>query len=260
MSCRTTALRGAFLRKKLTSQPVTLSKLNHMPSGITFFNSNQENRLQNAPVISFKNTTNSPLITLKDHKSGKFTVTGKLKWTGEQEKKQVGKLKWTGEQEKKQVGERQGQPACVKAVREALLADSTWQVPVSIWGDLIHFIKEDIPYKLTSVKMRWYFGQKMTTTPDTTADVIQEIPEHYVDWEASQAKFLSDAVPKPALLALTDPKIINAHVNSYPLCTKASCGKKLAPFPGELTVRCTKCQRKMVIEDCLHELNRELQI
>ena len=217
-----------------------------MLSGIAFFNSNQESRLQDAPVISFKNTTNSLLITLKDHKSGRFTVTGKFKWTGEQEEKQV--------------GERQGQPACVKDVREALLADSAWQVPISIWGDLIPLIKEDIPYKLTSVKMRWYFGQKMTTTPETTMEEIKETPEHYVDWEANQAKFLSDVVPKPALLELTNPKIINAHVNSYPLCTKASCGKKLAPFPGELTVRCTKCQRKMVIEDCLHELNVEIDV
>ena len=94
--------RSLFEEKRLTSQPVTLTKLNRMPSGITFFNSNQESRLQDAPVISFKNTTNSPLITLKDHNSGRFTVTEKLKWTGEQEEKQV--------------GERQGQPACVNPI------------------------------------------------------------------------------------------------------------------------------------------------
>ena len=43
-----------------------------------------------------------------------------------------------------------------KNVQDAMIADETGYMPISIWADLIDSIEEDVPYKITEISVRYF--------------------------------------------------------------------------------------------------------
>ena len=109
--------RNLFVEKKIACQTVKITNLNPTKSGVAFYNANQGSRIQDTDTIDLKNDTNCDhkLINLKDKNSGLFTVCGTIKWTAE---KKTVNVKGTD-----------------KTVREGILADDTFSIPISVWED-----------------------------------------------------------------------------------------------------------------------------
>ena len=164
-----------FVEKKIACQPVKITNLNPTKSGVAFYNANQGSRIEDTDTIDFKNDTNSSdhkLRNLKDKNSGLFTVVGTIKWTAE---KKTVNVKGTD-----------------KTVQEGILADDTFSIPISVWEDnLLSELQEDKLYKLSPVSVRWFFGKRLATTVQTTAEEIDSPPPE-INCEAITAKNLQE--------------------------------------------------------------------
>ena len=183
--------------------------------------------------------TDHKLINLKDKNSGLFTVCGTIKWMAE---KKTVNVKGTD-----------------KTVREGILADDTFSIPISVWEDnLLSELQEHKLYKLSPVSVRWFFGKRLATTVETTAEEIDSPPPE-INWEVNMAKNLQEK-PQSELLSLSCPTILNAEVAVYTLCTNSNCSKKVVPFPGEVTVRCNHCHKKMLVSNCNCDINANIEI
>ena len=153
-----------FKDKTFASQPVKLTNVTKVASGTLFFNSNRGSRIEDASAVTFKNTPleDLKLIDIKDEFSGTFTVKGCIKWLKEATKP----IPSAG------------------LVRDAMLADGTHHIPISIWKDTIDLAEEGKYYKFTNVAAKYFFGQKLYTTDSTEAIVLEEGDAPTINWEA----------------------------------------------------------------------------
>ena len=103
--------------------------------------------MEDVRTISFKYVPETQ-IKIKDLKDkpigGLSTVIGRIKWITPMQTAEVKSDNGTTQK---------------KNVRDAVIADETGYMPISIWADLIDSIEEDVPYKITEVSVR-YFRQK----------------------------------------------------------------------------------------------------
>ena len=136
--------RNIYEDKKISGQPVKSSCLSLTNYGVCYFNFNKGSRMEDVHTISFEYVPEMQIKIkdLKDKRIGSLsTVIGRIKPTQAAEVKSD-----NGTTHKKNV-------------RDAVIADETGYMPISIWADLIDSIEEDFPYKITEVSVR-YFRQK----------------------------------------------------------------------------------------------------
>ncbi|XP_074615270.1 uncharacterized protein LOC141874766 [Acropora palmata] len=150
--------RQLFLQKMQTQQPVTLSNLQVASSNMVFLN--RGTVIQDAPPHSIQfhfqplaPMTSTPVETiLKNHNSGNFTVSGRIKWLAEPYKPEH----------------------ATKMVREAEITDPTGSINLSAWDNHIQQIEDNQFYTVTACKLKHYFGKCLATTVNTTITEAQE--------------------------------------------------------------------------------------
>ena len=231
------AKRQLFINKQEARQPVTLTNVNLAKSGMKFFNINTTSKLEDANSIDFtfqEKDASHGLITLKGKpKDSKFNVTGGIKWTNEIRKVTI---KRNNAEEK------------LMDVRDGVIADSTWQIPISVWHNLIPQVQDNTWYNLTAVKIRKYQGERLATT-DSTVITPAEINEN-LDWSTILKQVQEEAAATtPATPKLCCPVILGVNINVYAICNNLDkCKrKKVYPLPGEKTVKCTNCRKSMLL-------------
>ena len=120
--------RQLFTNKKDAVQPVTLNNVNLLPNGSAFFNSNADSRIMDASYITFKanNQDHLKLITLSNKKSGRFTITGYVKWTDE-----VKQVETRGIPDP--LGASSSTAGPMRRVGDGIIADDSNSFPFSAW-------------------------------------------------------------------------------------------------------------------------------
>ena len=128
--------RNLFQQKKDASQPVKMTQLTKTETGIVFFNSNCGSRIEDIPSVPFMNTPIDELnlIDIKDKFSGDFTIKGCIRWV-----KDVAEVPVNNHSETK--------AGNARFVRDAIISDGTFHLPISVWGDTINQINEFQYYK-----------------------------------------------------------------------------------------------------------------
>ena len=146
--------RPLFLQKLESKSPVKLSSVSVSSSNqIAFFNANAGSKCEEALTLPFAYVEAKPVTVqavLSDAVVGNFTVEGEVKWKDEKKEVLVGAMR------------------IPRVVRDAILADNTGNVAISIWGNLIEEIPEGVPISITSVICQYYNGTKLCTTGDST--------------------------------------------------------------------------------------------
>ena len=88
-------------------------------------------------------------------------------------------MKWLGELQQKDCKDKD-QGSIKVSVRDGIIADETYSIPISIWGKLIDQVEEDQTITITKVKLRFYYGSTLTTTNESVITTAQESIQ--VDW------------------------------------------------------------------------------
>ena len=223
-----------FLEKNNSKTPVVLSQLSPSKSGTLFFNTNVGSRISDCQHISFKyeNETYATVTTIKSNPpTGSFNTIAKIKWLG------VTRFVKIGAEKKIE-----------KAVRDGVLGDQSGQIKISIWGKLIEEIEEDIPYIIKNVVTQNYQGLKVVATVNTTVE------EHNnniaVEWE--------EEVPNSFRIQCAE--VLSCKATSFRSCVNIICRRKVVPFPGEVSVTCSSCRRKMLVKRCSESVTVELTV
>eukprot|EP00794_Sanderia_malayensis_P013274 gene13274-14642_t len=193
---------------------------------MSFFNANFGSKIQELPTLPFAFLETKPVTiksVLNDDVSGNFTVQGEIKWKQEKKVVEVGAAR---------------NPRCV---RDAILADETANICISIWGDLIDNIEEYTPIAITNVVCQFYNGRKLSTTADSAVSHLQNAINN-IDWE--------EVKTANSLEVLSCPEIDCVHCHSFHICCNLDCKKKVVPFPGQASVTCSTCKRKMLLARC----------
>ena len=113
--------------------------------------------------------TSTPVETiLKNHNSGSFTVSGRIKWLGEPSKPEH----------------------ATKMVREAEITDPTGSINLSAWGNHFQQIEDNQFYTVTNCKLKHYFGKRLVTTVNTTITKAQEQDISHVEPSHKQANWV----------------------------------------------------------------------
>ena len=239
--------RNLFQQKKDASQPVKMTQLTKTETGIIFFNSNQGSRIKDIPSVPFMNTPIDELnlIDIKDKFSGDFTIKGCIRCV-----KDVAEVPVNNHSETK--------AGNARFVRDAIISDGIFHLPISVWGDTINQINESQCYKLTHTGAKHYFGQKLYTKKETTPLIDLDIPvinSDNIDLNPSPV-----TPKKPALSTLKAPEVVNVKLTFYPVCRTPKCNrKKLKVLPGDDMVDCGQCNHSVVLEKCKYSSDGEIQ-
>ena len=113
-------------------------------------------RLTNVDTIPFKYEppASTKLSEIDISKRGStININVKLRWLEDKRTVHFGELRIT------------------KVVRDGILADETGAMKLSICGDLVDQVQEDIVYQFTYLEVRDYFGLKLTTTTITSIKI-----------------------------------------------------------------------------------------
>ena len=226
-----------FKEKMDASQPIKLSNLTEVNTGAIFFNSNRGSCVEDVFAVLFMNTPvdDLKLIDIKGKFSGTFNLKGCIRWLKEPVQTSSGKL-----------------------VRDAMLADNTFNVPISVWGDTISEIQEENYYKLTNVGAKNYFGQKLFTKDETKVIPLNEESSPQIQWEEID---MNPSPPtKAAPLQLDNPLVNSCKISFYPICTTVKCRRKrLTVIPGDETIECKQCGKGWLLETAKCSFNGEIQ-
>ena len=238
--------RQLFIDKQEVAQPVTLTKLNPSPSGVAFFNVNMGSQLQDAPTLDYiykekEIAKLSDLQTLAP--GGVHTIVVTPKWF---------------DSSPRLVDIPSGNTTVKKRVRDAIVADQTSHMKLSVWQDLIPQIEEQNVYKITDVSVREFFVTKLAIT-STTIIIPEPKLTPFSDWSKIDFTKFGYGAPSQKEI-ICQPDILSVKVSTYPMCTGKRCMKKLTPFPGETLVRCLACTRTMLLEKTFCGLNCEIEI
>lgn len=217
--------RQLFLDKLAAEQPVMLSNIQMSPSGTTFFN--YSTIIKDVPphAVKFKFSPGKQNISkvqslLQDYTSGFFTVSGLVHLLGEPHHPNNS----------------------TKLVCDATITDDTGVINLSIWEEHIPQILNGQFYTITNLKLRFYQEKCLATTTTTTVSPAEK-------------QNLSQVKPQPKNNCLCCPKILNIDITVYPVCNNNSCKKKLDANPGTRLLRCLKCKKSMLLDNCSIEMN-----
>ena len=106
------------------------------------------------------------------------------------------------------------------------------------------------PYKFTNCKVKHFFGKKLSTCSET---VIEPADKQDVT-QATQ----STASLRPHLCC---PDIQNVIMETNAICNTKGCRAKITGnTESKKMVRCTSCNRAMVINNCYMEINTTFQL
>ena len=125
-----------------------------------------------------------------------------------------------------------------KSVREGTLTDNSGSIKISVWEDHINQIKQEKFYTISNCKLRYFFGKRLATTKTTTITDAEEQDVSTVEKEV----------------------IMNVPVNTYPVCNKKECKKKISGNPGSNIVTCLTCNISMLLKNCFLQLNASFQL
>ena len=121
---------------------------------------------------------------------------------------------------------------------------------ISIWENHIQEIKEGDFYKFTNCKVKHFFGKKLSTCSET---VIEPADKQDVT-QATQ----STASLRPHLCC---PDIQNVIIETNAIFNTKGCRAKITGnTESKKTVRCTSCNRAMLINNCYMEINTTFQL
>ena len=218
-----TTTRLLFMEKQEARNPVKLVHIKDSENGIAFFNSNMGSKVEAVETLPFCFARNEPLNISEIHDGvhgGNFSVKGKLRWQQEEREVFAGGKK------------------VIRRVRDGIIADASGHTLISVWGDLLDQITEDSAFELTNVVTQEFHGLKLCTTMDTQFKVVPD--DFVVDWQE---------VIEP-LEKVCCPTITSVKVSKYCVCVNLDCRRKVMPYPGETTVTCHGCRRKMLLSRC----------
>ena len=218
--------RSIFVEKQESKSPINLQRLSQSGPGIAFFNSNTGSSIHEVDRLPFALCPTTPVDIASIFESlvqGNFTVEGKLSWNREEREVLVGSNRTK------------------RRVRDAIIADNSGNIPISIWGDLIDSVTEDFPTVLTNIIAQDFNGLKLSTTTDT------ELRESMGDFSKVDWNMIK---PLEVLETIHCPSIACVKVSQFEICNNLDCKKKLTPYPGQATVTCNMCKRKMLLERC----------
>ena len=133
---------------------------------------------------------------------------------------------------------------------ELLLMKPT--VSQSQFGDQI---EEDKTIAITKVKLRFYYGSKLTTTNESVITTTEKSIQ--VDWNKVDDKHGA----RTATTTISGTELIsNVKINIYPTCANKGCKVKVYPEPGQKEIQCKKGLRKMLIKRCGLGFDCEIQM
>ena len=93
-----------------------------------------------------------------------------------------------------------------------MLADNTFNVPISVWGDTKSEIQEENYYKLTNVGAKNYFGQKLFTKDETKVIPLNEESSPQIKWKEIDMNPSSVTPTKAAPLQLDNPLVNSCKI------------------------------------------------
>lgn len=135
-------------------------------------------------------------------------------------------------------------------MRDGKIMHSPAVMDISIWENYIQEIKEGDFYKFTNCKVKHFFGKKLSTCSET---VIEPADKQDVT-QATQ----STASLRPHLCC---PDIQNVIIETNAICNTKSCRAKITGnTESKKMVRCTSCNRAMLINNCYMEINTTFQL
>ena len=142
-------------------------------------------------------------------------------------------------------------PGKTNSLREVILFDHTSDIGKTIRGELTQSIEEGRKYEFHNLNLKNFFGNKLSTTPTTTAivsDEIEEMPilsddviKKYIDHEEEINIKLNPKIHWPELLG--------ANLTVDAVCTNDKCGKPVATVPGERIVTCMNGNNTMRVKN-----------
>ena len=235
--------RQLFLEKKNAAQPITITGLTPTDYGISYFN-DKRSSIATAPEIDFpfvEETIATNLISLKDVSVGSLhTVTGEVMWSNEEKLVTV-------------------RGSALERLREAIIADDTFHLPISIWDKDIDLIPEKQTVKLENVSLREYKGHRLSTTTTTCVTILEEKMEG-IQWD--QVSAINNS---PDVSTICCPDVMSVKIAIYPVCNGKDkqgklCGKKVVPTPGVKVVKCHACSCSMHLSKCMCDLNVEVRL
>ena len=205
-------------------EPVTFKKLSKTQKGDYFFNTSKKSVIQKLASVDFNYNEKHVKIVdfIRAQNLGIFDIMGWIKFL-------PGK----------------------KTVQSPVLFDHTSDIGITVLGKLTQSIEEGRKYEFHNLNLKNFFGNKLSTTPTTTAivsDEIEEMPilsddviKKYIDHEEEINIKLNPKIHWPELLG--------ANLTVDAVCTNDKCGKPVATVPGERIVTCMNGNNTMRVKN-----------
>jgi len=229
--------RTLFTEKSESSSPVKMANLSSAGK-MTFFNSNLGSRIIEYPNIDFKYQKKETHTVADVKMMGQnqiVNLTGNIEWLEETRTVYCGKNK-----------------SVPRLVRTGLLADDTGSIKISVWQQLINDISEDTTLNCYDLTTESYNGVRLATIPTTKFSVAKEVDVIYTDWKEYDIA--------PQVTKICCPFIDTVKVDTIHQCINIDCKKKVTFFPGENTVTCNNCKRKMLVKRCTNSMVAEMTL
>ena len=124
------------------------------------------------------------------------------------------------------------------SLREAILFDHTSDIRITIWGEFTQSIEEGRKYKFHNLNLKNFFGKKLSTTPNTTAIVCDEIEEMPILSDDVIKKYIDheEEINIKLNTKICCPELVGTNLTIDAACTNDKCGKPVATVPGERIV------------------------
>lgn len=235
--------RATFLQKLEHKSAVKFKHLS--PSkNLIFFNSNSGSRMEDTNTIDFVYSETdhvTKVCEINEETAGSvLSIVGYFKWLKPVKTVIIGSTE--------------------KQLREALFADATGSISITVWGELVNEVNELECFKISKVIVSNhpnYGGLKLQTTSSTQVVVTSDdcLPPSKANWNESECK----QEPSKTNQAVTG-NIVSCSVQRFKTCNRMTCKKKVNPMLGELRVVCSSCGSKMLVSMCKESLKINLLI
>lgn len=217
---------------KQAANPISLQNLNRGSNGIYFFNSSRGSRFETTNNVDFTYNPNK-VSTIEQIKQG---VIGEVNF--------IARIKWLFE--KQDVGN--------KFLRESVVYDSTDNIRITIWEDLLDCIDEQQCYHFHNILVKDYYGIKLTTTKSTRVEVVQDssVFKNFEIDDQILEKYRKDqeSLHRKLNPIICCPKIQNLKLEVTPGCTNVECQKPVTILPSKRSVTCIHCNTMMRKDQC----------
>ena len=236
--------KSMFLQRLKSGEPTTFKNIESGKLGIGFYNSFRGSTFSNgASQVHFKidQAENLSIADLKTKTAGVYTVTGVIKWLSAAKETQrfpeASPSKNTAQSSRK--------------VREAIIADNTGHIQISVWEEHFESIKENKFYQFSDVSVKYFYGYKLTTRRETHVTEL-ETSEKF-DWSTvdidDYVQRENDAV-KATSPVICCPQIMAVMVNISPVCTNGNCSGNIEFEAGSKLANCLSCKKRMLLKNC----------